>query len=396
MQTGNNSVLNWKFLPISFLVVASFGRSGQAFYLWDAPMPRIFAIQTLLRMSNQDQDRDLFQNISTSQATRVEDLSTTHSGPPKLADAPFQPSGMNSNDQSPSESLARSQTPSPFKKYHHLTVCMVPPESSVLVWETITKCRTELKDPGLYRWPPHANLLYPFIDLQSVQQSVTQMPITNDEFSVSPFNIHPSIIHGLLEACRQVDPFHVKLQQFGTFGSKKRGVLWLYPESFYGNETDSSAISPLMRLQSLLVQSFPQCNDQNMKSSNSFNPHMTVSHFINHEEALAAQKRVEQCWPADRMIFPVRHIYLLQRTGDAGQFLRVADIPLGSQHADKTVIHTTPLPFLHMPSTEVDWVYEERMKLKQRRNGQWRSRSRNKGDSRTSNFPAAEQDPLTV
>ena len=32
------------------------------------------------------------------------------------------------------------------------------------VWRALTQARTEMRDPGLYRWPPHANLLYPFVD----------------------------------------------------------------------------------------------------------------------------------------------------------------------------------------------------------------------------------------
>jgi 2'-5' RNA ligase superfamily len=368
MKIGDNLVTNRKLAAIFVVNIASVGRSGQALLVNTYfPRPRILPIRTSQRMSTEDHQHDPFQNTSTELSTKFFDPNA----PPSAAAA------------------IGPQTSHSLKKYHHLTVCMVPPESSVLVWETITKCRTELKDPGLYRWPPHANLLYPFIDLQSVHHSDTYI----DESSSSPFAVNPSIIHGLLEACRQVEPFHIKLHQFGTFGSKKRGVLWLYPDSFYVDETKTTKIPPLVLLQSLLVQSFPQCNDQNMKSNVGFNPHMTVSHFINHEEALAAQNRVEQWWPSDHMVFPVRCIYLLQRDGDAGQFLRVVDIPLGSQHTDEVIIHPSPLPFLHMPSTEVDWVLEERMKLKQRRNGQWRSRSRHKGNSRRSKYPSAEHDP---
>jgi 2'-5' RNA ligase superfamily len=62
-------------------------------------------------------------------------------------------------------------------KFHHLTVCMVPPESSDWAWEMITRCRTELRDPGLFRWPPHVNLLYPFLDIR---------PATSSRNSTSP------------------------------------------------------------------------------------------------------------------------------------------------------------------------------------------------------------------
>jgi hypothetical protein len=63
----------------------------------------------------------------------------------------------------------------PKKKYHHFTVCMVPPSSgntatetetdTDTAWTLLTRVHTELWDPGLYRWPPHVNLLYPFPDV---------------------------------------------------------------------------------------------------------------------------------------------------------------------------------------------------------------------------------------
>ena len=284
------------------------------------------------------------------------------------------------------------------KKYHHLSVCMVPPESSVEVWEAITKCRIQFKDPGLYRWPPHANLLYPFIDVQQQPATIVSLSSCNnsheDSDDTATSAVDPTIIESLLHACRQIEPFNVKLHQFGTFGSSKRGVLWLFPDSYktYSSpdddiiptatdESDVDYKSPLVQLQELLVESFPYCNDQNLKSNEGFNPHMTISHFINHQDALEAQTQVESWWlspisddrnKATSLHFPVEYIYLLQRFGDSGQFLRVADIPLGT--SSEVIVHPTPVPFLHMPTEEADGVYQERMKLKQRRNGQWRSR----------------------
>ncbi len=310
------------------------------------------------------------------------------------------------------------------KKYHHLSVCMVPPESSVKVWEAITKCRIQFKDPGLYRWPPHANLMYPFIDVRA--DPATRVGDDGDNHhetvdgdvingaAVAPI-VDPTVIEGLLHACRQIEPFYVKLHQFGTFGSQKRGVLWLFPDSYKMTtsgansndaktkmeQSDVDCKSPLIQLQELLVESFPYCNDQNNKSQEGFNPHMTISHFINHHDALEAQKQVESWWlpssfedATDSLQFPVEYIYLLQRFGDSGQFLRVADIPLGS-FSSKAIVHPVPIPFVHMPTTEVDWVYQERMKLKQRRNGQWRSRGGGSGSS-TSGTSRSRNDANTT
>jgi hypothetical protein len=49
-----------------------------------------------------------------------------------------------------------------------MSVCMVPDPTHFSVWTALTKARTELRDPGLFpAWPPHANTLYPFYDIQS-------------------------------------------------------------------------------------------------------------------------------------------------------------------------------------------------------------------------------------
>lgn len=256
--------------------------------------------------------------------------------------------------------------PPTLRKYHHLTICVVPPETSEIVWEAITKCRTQLRDPGLFRWPPHANLLYPFLDIRPPNA------VDADDACQDRTMINQEIIEGLIAACCQCEPFHVQLKNFGTFGSKQRGVLWLLPDSSCNDEIGGGlADPPLMRLQSLLVEAFPTCIDQNKKSVDGFNPHMTVSHFINLDEALAAQNRVQEWWPAD-LSFPVNCIYLMQRLGDSGQFLRVADISLGANAI--ATVHASPISFRHMPETEDDWVLAERMKLKKRRNGKGQRR----------------------
>ena len=61
------------------------------------------------------------------------------------------------------------------RKVHHVTVCMVPPPEAHKVWEIVTKMRKQLKDPGYYRWPPHANLLYPFFEFESSKNGADEV-----------------------------------------------------------------------------------------------------------------------------------------------------------------------------------------------------------------------------
>ena len=98
---------------------------------------------------------------------------------------------------------------------------------------------------------------------------------------------------------------------------------------------------------------------------------MTISHYENSDGALKAKTEIEESWTT--VSFKVSEIYLLMREGDDGQFKILATIPLFNDPA---------LPFADMPLTEEDWVREERMAMKKRRNGNRRRRNR-RGSNRS-------------
>lgn len=244
-----------------------------------------------------------------------------------------------------------------------LTICIVPPPSANDVWTHVTQARTQLKDPGLFRWPPHVNLLYPFIQCNSNP---------NEESTA----VDPNILRRLERAVKRVEPFTVTLNRFGTFGGTKRGVLWLYPSSTsstYIGLDDSHNIAveepPVHALYHSLIHEFPEC----AAGIRDFNPHMTLSHFESVDDAKVAKGHIEKWWPTEPCLqFDVTEIYLLQRHGDDGQFKRIVSLGLGRNATIQ--VDTPPVPFPDMPLVEEDWVRAERMKLKARRNGGPRKR----------------------
>jgi 2'-5' RNA ligase len=241
--------------------------------------------------------------------------------------------------------------PSPPRKVHHVTVCMVPHPDSQGVWNVLGQMRRQLQDPGYYRWPPHANLLYPFLEL------------TLDD---------NDILVQLHAATRQVEPFSVVFKEMGTFGGNKRGVLWLHPASSRVGVEEA----PLLTLHKHLEEAFPMCKDQ-AKNEGVFTPHVTLSHLINLDDALTAKQQIEQDYPQlqdGSLQFTVDRIYLLRREGDEGQFLRLAEIGLGAN--SKVERFKTPQRFPDMPTSEDPWVHKERMKLKATRNGGNKRRGR--------------------
>jgi 2'-5' RNA ligase len=313
------------------------------------------------------------------------------------------PSDHNNNDKGvPIENhhlhcqtQAHSQTPESQSppKVHSVTVCMVPPPEQTETWKILSEMRLQLKDPGYYRWPPHVNLLYPFLKLNHTTNFTS-----NDDNSLESVS---GIVKQLESATRRIPPFRVVLDRFGTFGGKRRGVLWLHPSSsrIIDDEETSTTTTPnvesepLQELQQCLEEAFPMCRDQSQKGDNgSFVPHMTLSHFESLQDAEKSQSSlekfftsilfqggdIENCDNDGPLSFVLDRIYLLERKGDSGQFLRVAEIALGgndhqgNKPLSQTCIFDPPVPFPGMPSTEEDWVYEERMKLKKRRNNSTR------------------------
>ena len=77
--------------------------------------------------------------------------------------------------------------------------------------------------------------------------------------------------------------------------------------------------------------------------------------------------------------------YILQRVGDGGQFEIAATVDLGSRAASSIEVHDPPIRIPGQPEVEEDWVNEERMALKARRNnngGGYRYRSKRGGRMR--------------
>jgi 2'-5' RNA ligase len=217
---------------------------------------------------------------------------------------------------------------------HNLAVCVVPPNISAHAWETIGQIRTQLRDPNFFRWPPHINLLYPFVE-----------PVDDD-----------NVIERLALACRHCPPFEIAIQSFGTFGSKNRGVLWLDP------------VAPeLATLQQSIVQEqFPELSAHD--TTKSFRAHMTVSHTESLDAALQAKIKAEALLPREGLRFPVGCIYLIRRVGDDGQFMPIVEFPLG-EGSSAAISFSDPQPFPRMPLVEAEWTRSERIKFKARRNG---------------------------
>ena len=242
-------------------------------------------------------------------------------------------------------------------------MCLVPhPSSAMQAWEQLTAIRRECRDPGFFRWPPHANLLYPFLEPPVASTDEGE----DDDADRRRFR-EELAIH-LKRAAERCEPFDVTIESFGTFGGKRRGVLWADPKSrrekrARKEEEDEEEDAPLIRLHRALQETFPACQDHTARAP--FRPHMTVSHYEDVDRARTALEGIQSRWTP--VSFHVPEIYVLERQGDGGQFKISATVPLGTGSGKPVQFHDPPVPFPAMPAEEEAWVYEERMAMKERR-----------------------------
>jgi hypothetical protein len=84
-------------------------------------------------------------------------------------------------------------------KVFESALAIVPPDD---MWPALQRARTEQRDAGLLRWPPHANVLYPFVPLQHFDK------------------LGPA----LADALKDLPPFTVTLAKFASFDRKDSSV----------------------------------------------------------------------------------------------------------------------------------------------------------------------------
>lgn len=161
-------------------------------------------------------------------------------------------------------------------------------------------------DKHFQRWPPHINLIYPF--LASPTESQTSSEVESSDQSKEPpvRKLRTDIISRVRKAVRDVRPFTVLLDAdtAGVFKhGKKSATVWLRPvdvnEAASGHDEDSEPFSrdgeqwnpkcsnPIKDLQAALQREFAECDTD----TRPFTPHLSVGQAAG---AKAAEALVEQ------------------------------------------------------------------------------------------------------
>jgi poly(A) polymerase len=155
-------------------------------------------------------------------------------------------------------------------------IAILPPAE---IWQSIQAIRQQF-DSGFVRWMPHITLLYGFIPDAYFEDAI-------------------ALIAPILA---KIEPFTVTLADFQTFPHAKTATAWLRPEI--------EPAGALQELQAKLHQLFPQCYEQNTKTTAGFTSHLTVGQFSTPSEAVANLPH----WHPVK--FTVNSVALMSRRGD--------------------------------------------------------------------------------
>jgi hypothetical protein len=192
-----------------------------------------------------------------------------------------------------------------------------------------------VRDKGLWRWPPHANLLYPF---------------------VAPKLFHLAAAK-LAHAASDIAPFEVCVRELRVFKHPRSATLWLHPEP--------SREDALIELQAALQAAIPHADQQTAGHGGAFTAHFTVGHFGSEEEALAAKEQIMAAalWDAEEGVrFKVDEVTLMTRDGADGQFQPRWRVPLGQPRVGRPIepiVVGQGEAFVHMPSEMPEYCVRE-------------------------------------
>ena len=242
---------------------------------------------------------------------------TRHSGSTKL---PSLPSASSSAPVAPARhgTMARQL---PAHLSHKSALALLPPASITAPIEAVRR----VHDKHFARWPPHINLIYPFLasPSETMEQAETS---SSEELSLS--HLKETIRTRIAKVTQKLEPFRVSLitDPPGTFSHTQRSkTVWLGPSTDH-----------VQQLQSALQAEFSECDSDQRP----FTPHLSVgqarseqgANLLSEEikkgvrEHMTAAKDGEATTALD---WCVDKVFVIERKGYKDRFKVVGTIQLG-------------------------------------------------------------------
>ncbi|EAT90177.1 hypothetical protein HBI56_045740 [Parastagonospora nodorum] len=214
---------------------------------------------------------------------------------------------------------------------HTSALALLPPSSIAAPIETIRRAH----DKNFARWPPHINLLYPFLYLPTEPGQGQLLPTetgNKDVKSFSSMSLKADIRARIQHAVKSIEPFDVTLNAdaAGTFSHSKGGragwtskTVWLEPSTLR-----------IQHLQAALQAEFKECD----ADKRPFTPHLSLGQA---DSDYAAQRLKEDARSAvasfvgqeggasASLDWHVDKVFVITRKGYHDRFNIVGSIDLG-------------------------------------------------------------------
>lgn len=168
-----------------------------------------------------------------------------------------------------------------------------------------------IHDKNFARRPPHVNLLYPFLNLPSVQG--LHRPRLKEE-TYAP----------VMKVTRQFEPFHVRLltEETKSLRHRKDRTVWLQPSSFDLFST----------LQAALQAEFAECDHDQRR----FVPHLPIGQAKTDGQEAQIRELLNKTVPkhtpdneTNGLPWLIDRVYVIERKGFHDRFKPIATIDLG-------------------------------------------------------------------
>ncbi|KAF2200173.1 hypothetical protein GQ43DRAFT_441805 [Delitschia confertaspora ATCC 74209] len=210
-------------------------------------------------------------------------------------------------------------------------LALLPPAAITPPIEAVRRTR----DKSYARWPPHINLIYPFLASPSEGKEL-QMQSSSDQSR----QLKEDIRSRIFKVVQDIPPFHISLSAdpAGEFiHSKKSRTVWLRPLQ----EADGSDETAITQLQVALQAEFSQC----IADDRPFVPHLSVGQAWNERTSTNLHKEIKDSIsnflskigpnPSKEGEIPacldwyVDQVYVLERNGFHGRFQVIGSVKLG-------------------------------------------------------------------
>ena len=215
-----------------------------------------------------------------------------------------------------STAAARASSPLFSGRKVHQSALALLPDAATQLYSSIQATR-RTHDKHFKRWPPHINILYPFVP----------------EYE---FEAVAQVLHQALSSFAPIED-DCTMARVGFFEHYKSScTAWLAPQTSEaaavatitnvgGKDLRPTPHPGIVELQATCQSAVPHCNDLSSSFGGQFTPHLSLGQFRTKEDV---QKFIDSLGWAG-LPFPVRNLYLLAREGPHDTFSVRFIVPLG-------------------------------------------------------------------